>query len=225
MRVNVINEYGVPTFQAAFWQVAAKGNKRCEELCEQFIEHSSTDEELMYHAIAAQAEGARTVLSSICSKFLNANLAQNRCLAVSLLAWVPEEIEIENLDQLVTTDPSGWVRKHAEWAVEVAKHEASVRRHYQQTLMESDRNIVLSRLQVMQPALTPTARWWHRDLELKTQKNESIPSDVQAAIAFFWYENKCKETPKLFGRDLSEYLRGERIHDLRSPKPRLVNKY
>jgi hypothetical protein len=49
--------------------------------------------------------------------------------------------------------------------------------------------------------------------------------DVQAALAFFWYDTKseCGKTPKLFGRNLSEYLRGERIHDLRTPKPRLLD--
>jgi len=33
------------------------------------------------------------------------------------------------------------------------------------------------------------------------------------------YKNECK----LFGRNLKEYLRGERIYDLLNPKPRLLD--
>jgi hypothetical protein len=227
LRVNVINDYGVSTFTAAFWRAAADGNIRCREVCGRFVRECSTDEELMYHAITAQAEGAREVLLSICSLLLGAPLAKDRCLAVSLLAWVPGEGEIKQLEQLITDDPSGWVQKHAEWAVECARQEASVRRHYERTLKEVDRNVVQARLQVLLSALTPSARWWHRDLESKSKVFDTAPRDVQAALVFFWYDtrNECEKTPKPFGRTLSEYLRGERIHDLRSPKPRLLDGY
>src|SRR2546427_12717458 len=125
----------------------------------------------------------------------------------------------------MASDPSGWVRAHADWGVEVAKQEASVRRYYARTLEESDGKAVLSRLQVLQPALTPAARWWHRELETESKEFENAPRATRAAAAFFWYhaENNCKRTPNLFGRKLSEYLRGERVHDLRSPKPLLTD--
>ena len=225
LRVNVINDYGVSTFTAAFWRAAGDGNIRCQEVCGRFVQECSTDEELMYHAITAQAEGAREDLLSICRRLLGAPLAKDRCLVVSLLAWVPGQGEIKQLEQLITDDPSGWVQKHAEWAVECAKEEASVRRHYERTLKEADRNLVQARLLVLLPALTPSAHWWHRDLESKSEVFDTAPRDVQAALAFFWYDtqSECKKTPKPFGRTLSEYLRGERIHDLRSPKPRLMD--
>ena len=113
----------------------------------------------------------------------------------------------------------------AEWAVECARQEASVRRHYERTLKEVDRNVVQARLLVLLPALTPSARWWHRDLESTSKVFDTAPRDVRATLIFFWYDtqSECKKTPKAFGRTLSEYLRGERIHDLRSPKPRLMD--
>jgi hypothetical protein len=85
--------------------------------------------------------------------------------------------------------------------------------------------MVQTQLQVMLPALTPSARWWHLDLESNGKRLHSAPPDVQTALAFFWYEarSECGKTPKLFGRTLGEYLRGERIHDLRTPAPRLLD--
>jgi hypothetical protein len=225
LNISLINAYGASTFTAAFWRAAADGNKRCQEECALFIRSSITDEELMYHAITAQAEGSGAFLSCLCNQLLSAPLAKDRCLAVSLLAWRPDLETIGQLESLTTNDPSGWVRTHAKWALECARHEASVRRFYERILNEKDLIMVQTQLQVMLPALTPSARWWHLDLESNGKRLHSAPPDVQTALAFFWYEarSECGKTPKLFGRTLGEYLRGERIHDLRTPAPRLLD--
>ena len=225
LNISLINVYGVSTFTAAFWRAAADASKRCQEKCALFIQSSITDEELMYHAITAQAEGSGMFLSCLCDQLLSAPLAKDRCLAVSLLAWSPDSGTIGQLESLTTNDPSGWVRTHAKWAIECARHEASVRRFYERILNEKDRIVVQTQLQVMLPALTPSALWWHLDLESKSKILHSMPPDAQAALAFFWHDAKseCQKTPKLFGRTLSEYLRGERIHDLRTPALRLLD--
>jgi hypothetical protein len=223
MRVNVINEYGVSTFHATLWRESGKGNVLCRNLCETLLKLSNTDEELMTHAITAQAEGAGKVLADLCDDFLSAKHAKDRCLAVSLLAWMPDPAQSGILDKLAGNDSSGWVRKHAEWAAEVTRQEIALRSHYEQTLREQDRNIVLARLQVLLPALTPSARWWHLMLENRIGIQNFAPS-IRAASALFWQgsENECKKTPELFGRKLNEYLRGERIHDIRSPQLQLL---
>jgi len=219
LRVNVISEYGVPTFHATLWRESSKGNRMCRNICKQLLQLSATDEDLMTHAITAQAEGAVSVLVDLCDEFLSAKHAKDRCLAVSLLGWVPDPVQQGVLDRLAGNDSSGWVRKHAEWAAEVVRQEIAVRHHYEQTLKEQDRNIVLARLQVLLPALTPSVRWWHCMLENQMRARDFTPS-IRAALAFFWQGSKseCRKTPELFGRKLSEYLRGERIHDIRSPQ-------
>jgi hypothetical protein len=224
LRVKLINEYGVPTFLAALWHAAGEGNGHCIEICARQVEHSSSDRELMIQAMTAQAEGATEVLLSFSRSLLKAPLAMDRCLAISLLAWVPDSAQIVRLEELLASEPSGWVRKHAEWAIEVAKHEASLRRHYERTLKETDRNTVLSRLQALDPALTPTAAWWHRDFEARDTAFLAAPSATRAAVPLFWYDrrNESKKAPELFGRKLNDYLRGECIRDLHSPKPRLI---
>jgi len=220
LRIKVSTTYGVSTFVAAMWRAAGSGNTDCLRICDQLLTGSQTDEELMYHAVAAQAEGAEECLAQLCKEMLSVQPAKHRCLAVSLLAWIATDRAISTLQSLSTGDQRGWVRKHAEWAVEVARQEASGRRHYQRLLVEPDHNKVLSMLQVLRPALTPAALWWHGVYERKLATFEKAPSRVQAALICFWHgsQNACKKTPELFGRKLSEYLRGERVSDMRSPR-------
>lgn len=224
LRVSVINEYGEDSFVAALWKAAGSGNKVCVQTCKNLVWAARTDNELMSHAIAAQAEGAQHVLRTWCAELLNSTLAKERCLAVSLLPWLATEHECYQLEQLAANDPSGWVRKHSQWALEVGKQEASMRRFYEDCLSESDHNLLLARLQVLHSALTPTARWWHRHLHKEKRIEETKSSRLRATLEFFWYDarGECKETPELFGRKLNEYLRGEKLRDLVTPALRLV---
>jgi len=223
LRVNMINQCGVSTFVAAFWHAAGIGNSRCEEICEQFVRTSKSDEELMFQAIAAQAEGAGHVLSKICVDFLKAPCAKDRCLAISLLAWISTDSEVALLAKLAVNDPSGWIRKHAAWAMEIAKQERGARRYYSRLITESNPINVVAQLQVLEPALTSTSNWWHFQLERQNRTLATAPLPIQAALSFFWYQRSSSKKPAidLFGRNLGEYLRGERIYDLQSPKPEL----
>lgn len=224
LRVNVINDYGQPTFAAALWRSASATNVCSLALCKQLVETSNTDEELASHAILAQAEGALEILLEICDELLAARFARDRALAVSLLAWVPNNAQIAKLLALSTDDPSGWIRTHANWAAEVARHEQAVRNHYRTIVGMQDRNAVLAGLQVLLPALTLSALSWHRQIEAQELTTINLPPKVEAALAVFWYNfrSRSKKAPKIFGRDLREYLRGECIRDLRVPKPRLL---
>jgi HEAT repeat protein len=187
---------------------------------------STTDEEIAKLAITAVAESAEETLLSICTDLLESPLAKDRALAVSLLAWIPTDAAINRLRALVQYDPSGWVRTHATWAVEVAQHERAVRAYYRDTLRSRDVNTVRARLQVLLPALTFSALSWHRQIEDHELTNDDTPKKVEAAVALFWYNFRSRsKTPpkKVFSRDLREYLRGECLRDLRSPKPRLLD--
>jgi hypothetical protein len=226
MRVTLINDYGASTFAAAMWRSAEKGNQRATALCRRLCEASTTDEEIARLAVVALAEGAEATLLSLCNDLLDNELAKERSLAVSLLAWVPKDTAINRLRELVALDTSGWIRLHAEWALEVAQHERAVRDFYRATLKVTDVNSVLSRLQVLLPALTLSATSWHRQIYDDELVEQHTPKEVEAALAAFWYNFRHRSsTPpgKIFNRDLREYLRGECIRDLRMPKPRLLN--
>lgn len=224
MRMTMRNEYGESTFTAALWASTVGGNQRTLNICRQLCHASSTDEELASLAVTALAEGAEKTLLLICGELLRSPLARERALAVSLLAWIPDDAEIKSLTGLVENDPSGWIRRHAAWASEVARHERAVRVYYRDTLRITDQNAVGARLQVLRPALTLSAQSWHREIEGRELANRPLPRETEAALAGFWYNfrSRSKKAPKMFSRDLREYLRGECIRDLRMPKPRLT---
>ncbi|HEV2806064.1 MAG TPA: NACHT domain-containing protein [Chthoniobacterales bacterium] len=225
LRVRVINEYGQSTFEATIWREAANGNAECKVICLQVLRGCTSDAEFMSHAVIAQAEGATHTLSEMCENLLREPLARDRALAVSLLAWMADDQSITRLGALSVDDPSGWIREHAKWAHAVAEQERSVRDFYANTLQQlGDTNKVLTRLQIISPALTSTCKWWHRHLEEKAPELAAASNDSKAALTLFWHDvrSHTSDRSKIFGRELKEYLRGERIRDLRTPKPRLL---
>jgi len=224
MRVSIVNDYGQPTFVAGLWAAAKEGNERAGVICRRLCEIATTDEEISSLAITALAEGASETLFVLCNELLRSDLAKERALAVSLLAWIPLDPSVDRLQQLIQSDASGWVRTHAIWAHEVAQHEHAIRQYYRETLGAKDVNSLLSRLQVLLPALTLSAASWHREVEDQELK-EGTSKQIEAALSGFWYNfHHRSSTPpkKVLDRDLREYLRGERVRDLRAPKPRLI---
>jgi hypothetical protein len=163
------------------------------------------------------------VLRELSNELLNSFLAKERCRGVSLLPWTAEETEIVKLDKLALEDSSGWVRKHAAWAAEVGRQEASARRFYFNCLSEVSPNSLLARLQILRPAITPACRWWHSEIEGKVDIETKASPRTRAVLSLFWYkmENHLKKTPKLFGRELDDYICGECKKDLKTPTIRL----
>jgi HEAT repeat protein len=225
MRVSIVNDYAQPTFTAGLWVCAKEGNERAAVICRKLCETAATDEEIGNLAITAVAEGAAEMLLLMCKDLLASDLAKQRALAVSLLAWVALDAAVDRLRQLVQNDVSGWVRTHAAWALEVAQHERAIRQYYRDTLKVTDINTLLSRLQVLLPALTVSTASWHRQVE-DEELEDDTSKQIEAALSGFWYNfrHRSKTPPKkVLNRDLREYLRGECIRDLRAPKPRLLD--
>ena len=175
----------------------------------------------MWQSITAQAEGASAALGFLAEEYLNAPLAKCRCLGVSILAWVPEAFD--RLEQLSNSDTSGWTRAHAKWAAQVSRQETDARKFYAATLKEQGYNATLSRLQVLEPSLTPSANMWR--FEIDKNFGLPIPDEGRRATFVFWeaMDSTLKKVPKLYGRALKEYLRGERLVDMQAPKPELVD--
>lgn len=219
LRLSVTNGYNVSIVIAAFWRAAGSGHEACKRICRSLIQNAGTDEELMWHAITAQAEGATEELTKVCRELRQCVCAKQRCLAISLLAWIPTAGS--DIDSFAENDPSGWVVQHARWAKEVVRQEIAARRYYEATLRERDNNRLLCRLRVLEPALTPTALVWAD--AIGSAATELEPRN-RAALFLFWdgLGKKLEKAPNLYGRNVKEYLRGEPLNDLRSPKPTLI---
>ena len=218
--------YGVDTFLARLWKVEDCNSCEHRDLRCKLLEECLNDEDIMFMTLAALAGGGKEELwNLVTKKYLESNYAKERNLGVSILPWFGNDKAIEKLNQLKSEDPNRWVRKHAAWASEVAQQERSCREVYRETLQTRDLSQISAVFEQMRPALTPTARWWHRKIEdgemLYAESQDSDPK-LLALVERFWYRwensSKTKRNLEVFGRKLREYCRGEKLPTIGVPR-------
>ena len=224
--------YGVPVFIAQLWQVESCNKPNHSKFRRKLLEESLNDEEIMFMTLAALAEGGQAELWILVThKYLKSNYAKERNLGVSILPWFGTDDAIELLENLKSNDPSWWVRNHAAWAYEVAQQERSCRDVYckalKRALSAGDLSRICAVFEQINPALSPTAKWWHYQIEEKEglyKQSQDINPKLLALIFRFWYQwgksSKTQQNIEIFGRKLSDYCRGEKL-DFGSP-PRLA---
>jgi len=170
---------------------------------------------------ADRSNNAQVELLDIVTKLLKNSLAKNRALAVSILSWVGTEETNNLLTQLKQADPSSWVREHADWALEVGLQEQYARQHFRKILWETDSFSVSAALQVLKPALTPVARWWHHEIEAEeASRGLNLKPKIQGIMESFWchWEGVRHSRITVAGVNLEEYCRGERLDKLKTPR-------
>ena len=111
-----------------------------------------------------------------------------------------------------------WVRNHAAWAYEIAQQERSCREVYKEALQSRDLFRISAVFEQIRPALTPTAKWWHCQIEEEEgfyEKSQDINPKILALIMRFWYRwgnsSNSRRDIKIYGRKLREYCRGEKL--------------
>ena len=150
--------------------------------------------------------------------------AKERNLGVSILPWFGSDEAIKNLDQLRSEDSSRWVREHATWAYEVAQQERSCQEVYREALQTRDLFRISAVFEQIEPALSPIAQWWHREVEKKELDAElqDLDPKLVALVDRFWYRwrnsTKTKRNIEVFGRKLSDYCRGEKLSAGSTPR-------
>ena len=212
--------YGsVETFFAQLWRVEECRLSEHHDLRRKLLEECLNDEEIMFMTLAALVgEGEEELWSLVTEEYLASPYAKERNLAVSILPWFENDKAIEKLEQLKSDDPSQWVRGHAWWAYEVAQQERSCREVYREALRTHDLFRISAVFEQIKPALSPTARWWHREIEKEEGFHEEsldIDPKLEALHYRFWYRwgqsTKTKSNIEVFGRKLREYCRGEKL--------------
>ena len=218
VRTIYSNQYGIETFLAQLWKVEQCNSPKHVQLRRTLLEECKNDEEIMFMTIAAIAGGGEEELCDLVEKeYLESHYAKERNLGVSILPWFGTGKAFELLEDLKSNDPSRWVRDHAAWAYEVAQQERSCREVYREALRTRDLFRVSAVFEQIKPALSPTARWWHRQIE-----EEEFPENLQknnpkmvALIIRFWYRwgnsSKTKRNVEIWKRKLNEYCRGEKL--------------
>ena len=212
--------YSVSWFTAALWDTADCRLPKHSALRSQLFQDAMDEEQIMALTVAAQAEGGTEELWRLIEEeFLVARFARDRALAASILAWIGDDRAISTLDRLAAEDASKWVREHAGWGAEVARGERSARSFYRQILRETDPVGVSARLEVLHAALTPTARWWHYQVE-DTEPGRQMTGRAAAVIEAFWdsWSRTRSSSVTAYGRGLSEGCRGEQFETPRQPQ-------
>ncbi len=210
--------YGVPTLLAQLWKVEYCNSPEHRQFRRELLEECLNDEEIMFMTLAALAEGGWDELwSLVTQEYIKSPYAKERNLGVSILPWFGTDEAIEKLDQLKSEDSSRWVREHATQAYEVAQQERSCQKVYRKALQTSDLFRISAVFEQMKPALSSTARWWHREVE-KTEFGEEpqdLDSKLAALVDRFWNRwgnsAQTKRNVEGFGRTLTDYCRGEKL--------------
>ena len=217
--------YGVPTLLAQLWKVEDCNSLEHCELRRELLEECLNDEDIMFMTLAALVEGGRDELWSLVEgQYLESPYAKERNLGVSILPWLGTDEAIEELERLKSDDTSLWVREHAAWAYEVSQQERSCREVYREALQTRDLFRISAVFEQIKPALSPTARWWHREIEKEEFGDEPQDTDPKlvALVDRFWYRwgnsQKTKRNIEVFGRKLRSYCRGEKFSGTSTPR-------
>ena len=226
-RIVCSTSYGVETSLAQLWQVEECKLSEHRDLRRKLLEECLNDENIMFMTLAALAGGGEEELwNLVTQEYLASPYAKERNLGVSILPWFGDDKAIEKLkelksddpNRLKSDDPSRWVREHAAWAYEVAQQERSCREVYREALQTRDLFRISAVFEQIKPALSPTARWWHGEIEKEEGFHEEsldIDPRLDALHYRFWYRwgnsSKTRRNIEVFGRKLREYCRGEKL--------------
>ena len=218
--------YGVPTLLAQLWTVEYCNSPQHRQFRRELLEECLNDEEIMFMTLAALTEGGQEELwSLVTQEYIKSPYAKKRNLGVSILPWFGSDKAIEELEQLKSDDPSQWVRGHAWWAYEVAQQERSCREVYREALRTQDLFRISAVFEQIKPALSPTARWWHYEVEKEEgfhEESQEIDPRLDALHYRFWYRwgnsTKTNGNIELFGRKLKDYCRGEKLPGGQPPR-------
>ena len=218
--------YRGQTFLAQLWKVSDCNLPEHQNFRRKLLEECLNDEEIMFMALTALAErGQAELWDLVTQEYLVSPYAMERNLGVSILPWFGNDKAIEELEKLKSDDPSQWVRRHAWWAYEVAQQERSCQEVYREALKTRDLFRISAVFEQIKPALSPTARWWRREIEKEEGfHEESLEIDpmLDALHYRFWYRwgnsTETKRNIEVFGRKLSDYCRGEKLGGGQSPR-------
>ena len=217
--------YGVETSLAQLWKVEYCNSLEHRQLRCELLEECLNDEDIMFMTLAALAEGGQDELWGLVKdEYLESPYAKERNLGVSILPWFGTDEAIEKLEGLQSDRQSQWVCQHAAWAYEVAQQEHSCRKVYREALQTGDLFEISAVFEQIKPALSPTAQWWHREIEKEEfgEDPQDIDPKLAALVDRFWYwwgrSSQAGSNIEVYGRRLREYCRGEELPTIQLPR-------
>lgn len=221
LNVKVRTRFQIPEFFNVLWDRKTCNLPEHVELRRFLLARCENDFEIMVFCIAALANSGESVLVEFARELLKEKNARDRSLGVSILAWLGSVEPSGLLCDLVASDPSRWVREHANWANEVCLQEMSARKRFREIVRQIDLYAISTQLQVLKPALTPVAKWWRHAIQSEEEQAGNKQSGrPRAIVESFWYhvESTSSTSVKICGRKLEEFCRGEKLDSHKTPR-------
>jgi len=221
MRVQCSTPHRVPQFYAALWNPNECGSPRHVAIRRRMLGEAADEREMMTLMIAAMANGGTKEAEKLALERIAAPVASQRAIGVSALAWLYGDSNLKRLRELENSDPVKWLRRHAAWAAEVNAQNAAAIRFYRRLLTERDADIASTMLAQLEPALTPTASFWRREVEYEVLSNTQLDGRLRAILIMFWMSWRHRENTRLeiADRKLAEWRFGENTRHLDEPQP------
>lgn len=221
MRVQCNTVHRVPQFYSALWNPNECGSPRHSEMRRRMLAETANEHEMMTLMIAAMANGGSAEAERLAVERIAASVASQRAIGVSALAWLHGDSNLKRLRDLENSDPVKWLRRHAAWAAEVNAQNAAAIRFYRRLLTERDADIASTMVTQLEPALTPTASFWRREVEYEVLANRQLDGRLKAILIMFWmsWRHRADTNLEIAGRKLAEWGFGENIRHLEVPKP------
>ena len=152
------NQDGVPVHIHALWNPEFSGRPEHRLLRLRWLRSAPSDKDIAQHVFAARIHDMLPEVESIADELLALDRQLERVLAVSTLAWHPEGDRW--LRPLLDSDPSAWVRRHAEWALAVCRRDRLGRRLYRQALSADSWLDQQASFEQLLPLVLPTFSLW-----------------------------------------------------------------
>lgn len=172
------------------------------------------DEALLWQVQAAHGCGNARELAQIAANLLEAEVARDRALGVTLLAFQGDQTALSSLNERRSSDASFWIRDYAAWAWEVCALEHACRERYREALTSASLAELSCVLAEISPALSPMALAWRDEIE-REEGWESEDRRTRTYLDLFWYHwtngSSKRRDVEVMQRKLRNYCRGETL--------------
>lgn len=199
-----------------FWSPKFNTVSEVLDIRKRLLIDAPNDQTIMSHALASHGSGNECEFQRISNLFLEAGIARDRALGVTMLGFQGNGSLKEKLAQIAQTDPSLWVREQASWCLDVCATEQACKLRYREILSCKSLDALATGLMELAPAFSPLARAWRRLVE---QEVSWAICDNRMSIYLrnFWYrwdnDSSNRERVQICGRKLEDFCRGERLSE------------
>ena len=216
IRVRVLTFDGALSWGThQLWDAGLNHHPEIRRLRAEMLETVASDEAILWQALAAHAGGNEGEITALADARLAKPSARERALGVSLLAFQGNADANARLQNLLATDPSFWVREHAQWAQEVCLAELACRERYRTALGAGTLDEAALALAEIRAAASPMAYAWRGQIERSVAWTPD--KRTRAYFDLFWYHwgntSTRKRDIRLGGRELPKYCRGDRMDE------------